>query len=84
MPSPKTRKKPQIPKILSLQQQSHLLDTLHQAANLRDATLISLVLKTGLKSAEVCALDVADVWQNGQAVMTLKVRSKSGWAEICL
>ena len=63
MPGPKTRKKPQIPQILSPQQQTHLLDALYQAGNHRDAMLISLVLKTGLKSAEVCALDVADVRQ---------------------
>ena len=62
MPSPKTRKDPQI---LSPRQQHLLLDTLHQAENVRDGTLISLVLKTGLKSAEVCGLNVADVWQDG-------------------
>ncbi len=71
MPQPKTHRNPQI---LSRQQQKLLLNTLQQAENRRDAMLIFLVLKTGLKSAEVCGLNVADVWQESQVVETLQVR----------
>jgi len=71
MVKPRTRRSSQI---LSPPQQKLLLNTLQQAENRRDAMLIFLVLKTGLKSAEVCGLNVADVWQESQVVETLSVR----------
>ncbi|MFQ6041580.1 MAG: two-component regulator propeller domain-containing protein, partial [Candidatus Poribacteria bacterium] len=74
MPKIKTRRKTPTPRVLSLKQQNLLWDTLRQSGNLRDRTLILLVLKTGLKSAEVCKLNVADVFKDGQVIATLTVR----------
>ena len=74
MPKIKTRPKKTTPRVLSSQQQSLLWDALRQAGNHRDSTLICLVLKTGLKSAEVCKLNIADVWRDGQVIATLTVR----------
>ena len=74
MSKPKTPKTPQEPKILSPQQQLRLLDTFSRKGNLRDSTLILLVLKTGLKSGEACGLNVGDVLQSVQVVTTLEVR----------
>ena len=74
MPKIKTRPKTPTPRVLSSQQQSLLWDSLRQAGNLRDSTLIFLVLKTGLKSAEVCKLNIADVFRDGQVSATLTVR----------
>ena len=48
MPKPKTPKTPQQPKSLFHQQQRLLLDAFSRKGNLRDSTLILLVLKTGL------------------------------------
>ena len=73
MPRLETSRTPNHPKILSAEQQSFLLDSLNNAGNRRDATLILIVLKTGLKSAEVCGLNVADVFKNNQVVTALTV-----------
>ena len=59
--------------ILSHDEQILLLDSLYQNGKIRDWTLIQLCLKTGLRNAEVCALNNSQVVKFGAVVTVLDI-----------
>ncbi len=67
------RRKNQQPRVLDEAQQKILLESLELKE--RDRMLILLCLRTGLRNAEVCGMNVGDIKKLGQIVTTLEVRA---------
>lgn len=67
------RRKNQQPRVLDEAQQKILLESLELKE--RDRMLILFCLRTGLRNAEVCGMDVGDIKKLGQIVTTLEVRA---------
>ena len=67
------RRKNQQPRVLDEAQQKILLESLELKE--RDRMLILFCLRTGLRNAEVCGMNVGDIKKLGQIVTTLEVRA---------
>lgn len=67
------RRKNQQPRVLDEAQQKILLESLELKE--RDRMLILFCLRTGLRNAEVCGMDIGDIKKLGQIVTTLEVRA---------
>ena len=67
------RRKNQQPRVLDETQQKILLESLELRE--RDRMLILFCLRTGLRNAEVCGMNVGDIKKLGQIVTTLEVRA---------
>ena len=69
----KKRRKNQQPRVLDEAQQKILLESLELKE--RDRMLILFCLRTGLRNAEVCGMNIGDIKKLGQIVTTLEVRA---------
>ena len=67
------RKKNQQPRVLDEGQQKILLESTELRE--RDRTLILFCLRTGLRNAEVCGMNIGDIQKLNQIVTTLEVRA---------
>ncbi len=68
------RRKTQQPRVLDEIQQRIILDSLRNRE--RDRTLVLFCLRTGLRNAEACGMNIGDVMKFGNIVTTLEVRSE--------
>ena len=68
------RRKTQQPRVLDELQQRILLDALKNRE--RDRMLVLFCLRTGLRNAEACGMNIGDVLKFGNIVTTLEVRSE--------
>ena len=68
------RRKKQQPRVLDELQQGVLLES--SELRERDRMLILFCLRTGLRNAEVCGMNIGDVLKLGQIVSTLEVRAE--------
>ena len=68
------RRKTQQPRVLDELQQRILLDALKNRE--RDRMLVLFCLRTGLRNAEACGMNIGDVFKFGNIVTTLEVRAE--------
>lgn len=68
------RRKIQQPRVLDELQQKVLLDVLKYRE--RDRTLVHFCLRTGLRNAEACGMNIGDIMKFGNIVTTLEVRAE--------
>ncbi|RKU12718.1 hypothetical protein C6501_10575 [Candidatus Poribacteria bacterium] len=68
------RRKIQQPRVLDELQQRILLEALNNRE--RDRMLVLFCLRTGLRNAEVCGMNIGDVLKFGNIVTTLEVRAE--------
>ncbi len=68
------RRKKQQPRVLDESQQGVLLES--SELRERDRMLILFCLRTGLRNAEVCGMNIGDILKLGQIVSTLEVRAE--------
>ncbi len=68
------RRKTQQPRVLDEIQQRIILDALKNRE--RDRTLVLFCLRTGLRNAEACGMNIGDVMKFGNIVTTLEVRAE--------
>ncbi len=68
------RRKTQQPRVLDEGQQRILLNALQNKE--RDRMLVLFCLRTGLRNAEACGMDIGDVLKFGNIVTTLEVRAE--------
>lgn len=64
--------------VLSEAEQRRLLEAARAAGNARDVALLSLLLATGLRVAEACAVRVGDLWADDDGDLWLHVRLGKG------